>query len=87
MAFTVIIPARYQSQRLPGKVLMDICGKTMIQRVYEQACQSSAANVIVATDDSRVVSVVKAFGGQVCMTASDHESGTDRLQEIGRAHV
>ena len=82
MAFTVIIPARYQSQRLPGKVLMDICGKPMIQRVYEQACLSSAANVIVATDDSRVASVVEAFGGQVCMTAAAHESGTDRLQEV-----
>ena len=82
MAFTIIIPARYQSLRLPGKVLMDICGKPMIQRVYEQACLSSAAKVLVATDDSRVASVVEAFGGQVCMTAAAHESGTDRLQEV-----
>ena len=82
MAFSVIIPARFQSQRLPGKVLMDILGKTMIQRVYEQACQSSASQVIVATDDERVASIVKSFGGKVCMTASDHESGTDRLQEV-----
>jgi 3-deoxy-manno-octulosonate cytidylyltransferase (CMP-KDO synthetase) len=80
--FTVIIPARLGSQRLPGKVLLDIGGKCMVQRVYEQACQSRATKVIVATDDERVAATVAGFGGQVCMTAATHPSGTDRLQEV-----
>lgn len=80
--FTVIIPARYASERLPRKCLLDIVGKPMIQRVYEQAIQSSARNVIVATDDQRIFDVVQSFGGDVCMTADTHNSGTDRLQEV-----
>jgi len=80
--FTVIIPARLGSQRLPGKVLLDIGGKPMVQRVYEQACKSSAAQVIVATDDKQVAATVCGFGGQVCMTAATHPSGTDRLEEV-----
>lgn len=80
--FTVIIPARYASERLPGKCLLDIVGKPMIQRVYEQAIQSSARNVIVATDDQRIFDVVQRFGGDVCMTSETHSSGTDRLQEV-----
>ncbi|CAM4080136.1 3-deoxy-manno-octulosonate cytidylyltransferase [Vibrio neonatus] len=82
MAFTVIIPARYQSTRLPGKPLADICGKPMIEHVYQQAIQSGAEQVIVATDDERVAEVVKGFGGQVCMTSPSHESGTERLAEV-----
>lgn len=82
MSFTVVIPARYQSTRLPGKPLADIGGKPMIQWVYEQAIQAGADKVIVATDDSRVEHVVKAFGGEVCMTSPDHESGTERLAEV-----
>lgn len=80
--FVVIIPARYQSTRLPGKPLLDIAGKPMVQRVYEQAARSDAAQVIVATDDERIVSAVKNFGGDVCLTRKDHPSGTDRLQEV-----
>ena len=80
--FTVIIPARLGSQRLPGKVLLDIGGKSMVQRVYEQAIQSRAARVVVATDDEQVAATVAGFGGQVCMTATAHPSGTDRLQEV-----
>ena len=80
--FTVIIPARYASERLPGKCLLDIVGKPMIQRVYEQAMKSSAQNVIVATDDQRIFDVVQRFGGDVCMTSKAHSSGTDRLQEV-----
>ena len=80
--FTVIIPSRFSSSRLPGKPLAMIAGKSMIQRVYEQASQSSASRVIVATDDSRIVDAVSSFGGEVCMTASEHVSGTDRLQEV-----
>lgn len=82
MSFTVVIPARYQSTRLPGKPLADICGKPMIQWVYEQAIQAGADKVIVATDDSRVEQAVEAFGGQVCMTSPNHESGTERLAEV-----
>lgn len=82
MSFTVVIPARYQSTRLPGKPLADIGGKPMIQWVYEQAIQAGADNVIVATDDSRVEKAVESFGGQVCMTSPDHESGTERLAEV-----
>ncbi|HIF9075842.1 TPA: 3-deoxy-manno-octulosonate cytidylyltransferase [Photobacterium damselae] len=82
MSFTVIIPARYQSTRLPGKPLADIGGKPMVQWVYEQACKSGADKVIVATDDQRVFDVVQAFGGEVCMTRSDHQSGTERLAEV-----
>ena len=82
MAFTVVIPARYQSSRLPGKPLADIGGKTMVQRVYEQALFSGAESVIIATDDTRVESAVKKFGGQLCMTSSSHESGTERLAEV-----
>lgn len=82
MSFTVIIPARYQSTRLPGKPLADIAGKPMIQWVYEQALQSGADQVIVATDDKRVEQAVTAFGGQACMTSPHHESGTERLAEV-----
>jgi 3-deoxy-manno-octulosonate cytidylyltransferase (CMP-KDO synthetase) len=84
MKFTVVIPARYASSRLPAKPLADIAGKPMIQRVYEQALKSDASDVIVATDDARIETVVKAFGGKVCMTSDQHESGTDRLQEVAQ---
>ncbi|WGL18565.1 3-deoxy-manno-octulosonate cytidylyltransferase [Microbulbifer bruguierae] len=82
MAFDVIIPARFGSSRLPGKPLADIAGKPMVQRVYERAIESRAQRVIVATDDMRVAEVVRAFGGEVCMTSTNHVSGTDRLQEV-----
>ena len=76
------IPARYASTRLPGKPLTDILGKTMIQRVYEQACKSKKlSNVLVATDDERIESHVKSFGGNVVMTSTHHPSGTDRCYE------
>lgn len=82
--FHVIIPARYQSTRLPGKPLRDIHGKSMIQRVYEQATQSGAVSVTVATDDQRILDHVTGFGGQAVMTRADHESGTDRIHEACR---
>ncbi|MEZ9132380.1 3-deoxy-manno-octulosonate cytidylyltransferase [Vibrio breoganii] len=82
MSFTVIIPARYQSTRLPGKPLADICGKPMIEHVYRQAIQAGAEQVIIATDDQRVADVAAEFGGTVCMTSPDHESGTERLAEV-----
>ncbi|MCV6625929.1 MAG: 3-deoxy-manno-octulosonate cytidylyltransferase, partial [Cellvibrionaceae bacterium] len=86
MEFYVVIPARYASSRLPAKPLADIAGKPMIQWVVERAGQSDAAKVIVATDDARIEAAVKAFGGEVCMTRADHESGTDRLQEVAEKY-
>lgn len=82
MSFIVVIPSRYQSSRLPGKPLVDICGKTMIQRVAEQAKLSGADRVIIATDDSRIEKVVADLGYEVCMTSPDHNSGTERLAEV-----
>jgi len=80
-----IIPARYASTRFPGKPLIDIGGKSMIQRVYEQALKASSLKfVIVATDDERIVEHVKTFGGHVMLTESNHQSGTDRCSEVVR---
>src|SRR5476651_1947919 len=81
-AFTVVIPSRYGSTRLPGKPLQMIAGKPMIQHVWEQASKSSAQRVAVATDDARIVEACKAFGAQVVMTREGHNSGTDRLAEV-----
>lgn len=80
LEFIGIIPARYASTRFPGKPLADICGKTMIERVYIQA-HKELANVAVATDDERIADAVKAFGGNVVMTSPNHRSGTDRCFE------
>lgn len=82
MQFTVIIPARFGSTRLPGKPLRDIAGKPMIQRVWEQAGKSAAERVVIATDDPRIEAAALEFGAEVCMTRDDHPSGTDRLQEV-----
>jgi len=80
MHFIGIIPARYASTRFPGKPLVDICGKPMIQRVYEQV-RKSLDTVVVATDDQRIYDTVIGFGGQVVMTRTDHKCGTDRCLE------
>jgi 3-deoxy-manno-octulosonate cytidylyltransferase (CMP-KDO synthetase) len=78
-----IIPARYQSSRLPGKALADIGGKPMIEHVYRRtAAATSITSVIVATDDERILEAVRGFGGVACMTSPDHRSGTDRLAEV-----
>lgn len=78
-----IIPARYASTRFPGKPLIDIGGKSMIQRVYEQCKQAETlSDVIVATDDERIAQHVKSFGGKVVMTKPEHQSGTDRCAEV-----
>jgi 3-deoxy-manno-octulosonate cytidylyltransferase (CMP-KDO synthetase) len=82
--FTVLIPARYASTRLPGKPLADIAGKPMVVRVAERALASGAARVAVATDDERVRAAVAAHGIDVCMTRADHPTGTDRLAEAAR---
>jgi len=87
MTFSVVIPARFGSTRLPGKPLLDIAGKPMIQRVWDQACASEAERVIVATDDQRIADVAAAFGADVCLTDSAHRSGTDRLAEVAQTRA
>jgi len=82
MSYLIIIPARYGASRLPGKPLLDIAGKPMIQRVWEQAQLCQATAVVVATDDERVADCVHGFGGRVCLTRADHPSGTDRLAQV-----
>jgi len=78
-----LIPARYSSTRLPGKVLAPILGKSMIQRVYERALKAEILDVVlIGADDERVVEAVRAFGGRVVLTSPDHASGTDRLAEM-----
>ena len=78
---TGIIPARYASTRFPGKPLVDIHGKSMLQRVYEQCQKSKLVQIVVATDDERIAAHVKDFSGEVILTASTHKSGTDRIAE------
>jgi len=78
-----VIPARYASQRLPAKPLIDLLGKSMIQHVYEQASKASLlSQVVVATDDDRIAAAVRAFGGEVIMTSSEIRSGSDRVAAI-----
>ena len=78
-----VIPARYSSTRLPGKVLMEAAGKPIVQHVYDRTCQARLVDeVVVATDDPRVVDALKAFGTNVVMTSPDHPSGTDRIAEV-----
>ncbi len=86
MKILCVIPARYASTRLPGKPLVDIAGKPMIQRVYEQAKKAlRPAMVLVAADHPLVADAVTGFGGEVMMTSTDHPTGTDRLAEVARA--
>lgn len=83
MKVLCVIPARYASTRLPGKPLSLICGKPMIQRVYERACMAQLPDeVVVATDNELVKKAVEACGGKAMMTSPDHPSGTDRLAEV-----
>jgi 3-deoxy-manno-octulosonate cytidylyltransferase (CMP-KDO synthetase) len=78
----VVIPARFASTRLPGKALLDLKGKSLIQRVYECAQQSRANRIIIATDDERIEQAARDFGAEVCMTSASHSSGTERLAEV-----
>ncbi|OOF70364.1 3-deoxy-manno-octulosonate cytidylyltransferase [Rodentibacter caecimuris] len=82
MSFTVIIPARFASSRLPGKPLADIAGKPMIQHVFEKAQLSGASRIIIATDNDQVARSAAQFGAEVCMTSEQHNSGTERLAEV-----
>src|SRR5215467_8063298 len=84
----VVIPSRYASTRLPGKPLVALAGKPMIQRVWERAKQAtSLSQVVVATDDERIRKAVESFGGKVAMTRSDHRSGTERVAEVAASHA
>lgn len=82
--FKIVIPARYASSRFPAKPLVDLCGKPLLQHVYECACKTNAETVVIATDDERIADVAKAFGATVCMTSPDHISGTDRIVEVAQ---
>lgn len=83
MKAVAVIPARYASTRLPGKPLLDICGKPLIQRVWEVVSRTRGLDaVVVATDDARIADAVRAFGGKACMTSPDCRSGSDRVREV-----
>jgi len=82
MSFIVVIPARFAATRLPGKPLLDIAGKPMLQHVFERASESAATAVYVATDDERIRDAALRFTPNVCMTRDSHQSGTDRIQEV-----
>jgi 3-deoxy-manno-octulosonate cytidylyltransferase (CMP-KDO synthetase) len=82
VSYTIIIPARYASSRLPGKPLALVAGKPMIERVWLQAQKAGASDLVVATDHAGVQMACERFGAHVCMTREDHESGTDRLAEV-----
>ncbi|MGB6976303.1 MAG: 3-deoxy-manno-octulosonate cytidylyltransferase [Gammaproteobacteria bacterium] len=81
MEFRVIIPVRYDSKRLPGKALLDLAGKPIMQHVYEQAVKSGAESVVIATDNDKIRKVAEDFGAMVCVTSPEHRSGTERLSE------
>jgi 3-deoxy-manno-octulosonate cytidylyltransferase (CMP-KDO synthetase) len=86
MRFAIVIPARFAAARLPGKPLLNASGKYLIEHVYEQAVQARCADqVIVATDDVRILQAVHSFGGQCIMTRTDHVSGTDRIAEVAES--
>jgi 3-deoxy-manno-octulosonate cytidylyltransferase (CMP-KDO synthetase) len=82
MSFTIVIPARFDSSRLPGKPLMDIAGKPMIEWTWQQAKKSGAERIIIATECENVKAVCEAFGAEVCLTGNHHQSGTERIAEV-----
>jgi len=80
-AYHIVIPARLASERLPGKVLLDLAGQPLLQHVWQRATESAAESVVIATDDKSIVAVAESFGAQVVLTRSDHQSGSDRIAE------
>jgi len=84
LTFHVVIPCRYEASRLPGKPLLEIGGKTLMEHVYDAALGSRAERVTIATDDERIEDVAHSFGAEVVMTSSGHTSGTDRIAEVIR---
>lgn len=83
-SYNIVIPARYASERLPGKLLLDLAGKYVIEHVWNAAQQSSAEQVVIATDDRRILEAVEQFGGTAVLTSTDHASGSDRIAECAR---
>ncbi len=83
-SYNIVIPARFASERLPGKVLLDLAGQPLLQHVWRRACASSAKTVTIATDDDRIAGVAESFGAQVVMTSPDHQSGSDRIAECAQ---
>lgn len=84
-SFRVVIPARFGATRLPGKPLLDVCGRPLIAHVLDVGARAGASDVLVATDDDRVIGAVRSAGGRALMTSSEHASGTDRIAEVARA--
>lgn len=85
MTIAAVIPARYHSRRFPRKPLVDICGKPMVQHVYERAKESTlVCEIIVATEDDRIADLVRKFGGKVVITSPDQRTGTERVAEVAR---
>jgi len=82
VSFIVVIPARYASTRLPGKLLMELAGKPILQHVYERATQSRAERIVVATDSPEIITVAQKFSTDVVLTSKEHHSGTDRIAEV-----
>jgi 3-deoxy-manno-octulosonate cytidylyltransferase (CMP-KDO synthetase) len=87
LSYRVVIPARYDSSRLPGKALLPLAGKPMLQWVHERARSAKAAEVIIATDDERIATAARTFGAEVAMTSRTHVSGTDRIAEVAGARA
>lgn len=81
VSFHIVIPARMASQRLPGKPLLDVGGKPLIEHVYDRACLTAAQSVIIATDDAEIAGVARDFGATAVMTSAEHNSGSDRIAE------
>jgi len=79
--YHIVIPARMASQRLPGKPLLDIGGRSLLEHVYRRACKASAQSVVIATDSEEICAAVASFGGDAVMTSPDHQSGSDRIAE------
>lgn len=80
-SFHIVIPARYASQRLPGKMLLDLAGQPLLQHVWQRATESTAESVVIATDDERILSLAESFGARVILTSTQHQSGSDRITE------
>jgi 3-deoxy-manno-octulosonate cytidylyltransferase (CMP-KDO synthetase) len=79
--YRIVIPARMASLRLPGKPLLNIAGRPLLEHVYRQACKSAASGIVIATDDRKIHDAATAFGAEVMMTSTDHQSGSDRIAE------
>jgi 3-deoxy-manno-octulosonate cytidylyltransferase (CMP-KDO synthetase) len=82
--YKIVIPARYASSRLPGKPLIELAGKPMIQHVYERALETAVSDIVIATDDDRIRDAASGFGAEVVMTSPAHENGTERIAEVAR---